>query len=143
MRLNFRRIPPRSMPKLTKDKTMSSFNILNNDIQEITELDKNQDLKTQIESILSSSKVVLFMKGNSNMPQCGFSANTTAILKHLGVGFKTFNILNDAEIRQGLKEYSNWPTFPQLYINSKLIGGNDIVTEMYNSGELQEYLKNN
>ena len=121
----------------------NSFNVLNNDIQEISELDKSQELKSQIESLLGSSKVVLFMKGNAEMPMCGFSANTVAILKHLAVPFKTFNILNDPEIRQGLKDYSNWPTFPQLYVGGKLIGGNDIVTEMYQSGELQEFLKNN
>lgn len=120
-----------------------SFNVLNNEISEIETTDKSQDLKTQIESLLNSSKVVLFMKGNSQMPQCGFSANSIAILKHLGVPFKTFNILNDPDIRQGLKEYSNWPTYPQLYVNGKLLGGNDIITEMYQSGELQEYLKNN
>lgn len=118
-----------------------SFNVLNNDIKEISS-DKSQDLKAQIETLLQSSKVVLFMKGNSEMPQCGFSANTVAILKQLGVGFSTFNILNDPDVRQGLKEYSNWPTYPQLYVNGKLIGGNDIVTEMYQSGELQDYLKN-
>ena len=121
----------------------NSFNVINNDIQEIANLDKSQDLKNQIESILKSSKIVLFMKGNAEMPMCGFSANTVAILKHLGVGFKTFNILNDPDIRQGLKDYSNWPTYPQLYVGGKLIGGNDIVTEMYQSGELQEFLKNN
>lgn len=119
-----------------------SFNIINNNVQEITETDKNLDLKAQIEGLLKSSKVVLFMKGNADMPQCGFSANSVAILKHLGVPFKTFNILNDPEIRQGLKEYSNWPTYPQLYTDGKLIGGNDIITEMYQSGELQELLKN-
>lgn len=120
-----------------------SFNVLNNDIQEIETADKSKDLKAQIEGLLGSSKVVLFMKGNSQMPQCGFSANSVAILKHLGVPFKTFNILNDPEIRQGLKEFSNWPTYPQLYVNGKLLGGNDIITEMYQSGELQDYLKNN
>lgn len=83
------------------------------------------------------------MKGNAQMPMCGFSANSVAILKNLGVGFKTFNILNDPEIRQGLKEYSNWPTYPQLYVNGQLLGGNDIITEMYQNGELQEFLKNN
>ena len=83
------------------------------------------------------------MKGNAQMPQCGFSANSVAILKQLGVSFKTFNILNDQDIRQGLKEYSNWPTYPQLYICGKLIGGNDILTEMYHSGELKEYLNKN
>lgn len=120
-----------------------SFNILNNDVSEILNIDKSLDLKTQIEGLLSSAKIVVFMKGNAQMPQCGFSANTVAILKHLGVPFKTFNILNDQEIRQGLKEYSNWPTYPQIYVNGKLIGGNDVITEMYQSGELQEYLKNN
>lgn len=120
----------------------NSFNVLNNTIQEIT-ADKDQELKGQIENLLKSSKVVLFMKGNAEMPQCGFSANSIAILKNLGIPFNTFNILTDADIRQGLKDYSNWPTYPQLYINSKLIGGNDIVTEMYKNGELQEYLKNN
>lgn len=120
----------------------NSFNVLNNTIQEVT-ADKKNELKGQIEDLLKSSKVVLFMKGNADMPQCGFSANSVAVLKHLGVSFNTFNILNDPEIRQGLKEYSNWPTFPQLYINAKLIGGNDIITEMYQNGELQEYLKNN
>ncbi|HXH76353.1 MAG TPA: Grx4 family monothiol glutaredoxin [Bacteriovoracaceae bacterium] len=120
----------------------NSFTVLNNDISEVT-ASKDLDLKAQIETLLGSSKVVLFMKGNAEMPQCGFSANTVAILKHLAVPFKTFNILNDADIRQGLKEFSNWPTYPQLYIGGKLIGGNDIITEMYKSGELQEYLKNN
>jgi monothiol glutaredoxin len=120
-----------------------SFNVLNNQITEITHTDKSKDLKGQIEALLTSSKVLLFMKGNADAPMCGFSANSVAILRQLGVGFKTFNILNDPEIRQGLKEYSNWPTYPQLYVNGKLIGGNDIVTEMYRSGELQEYLKNN
>lgn len=120
----------------------NSFNVLNNDVKEVS-ADKSKDLKTQIEQLLKNSKVILFMKGNAEMPQCGFSANSVAILKHLGVSFNTFNILNDADIRQGLKEYSNWPTFPQLYINTKLIGGNDIITEMHQSGELQEYLKNN
>jgi monothiol glutaredoxin len=120
-----------------------SFNILNNEVSEIEAADKSKDLKGQIEALLASSKIVLFMKGNSQMPQCGFSANSVAILKHIGVPFKTFNILNDPEIRQGLKEFSNWPTYPQLYVNGKLIGGNDIITEMYQNGELQEYLKNN
>jgi monothiol glutaredoxin len=119
-----------------------SFNILNNEISEIQNADKALELNQQIKNLIQSSKVVLFMKGNAQMPQCGFSANSVAILKALGVSFKTFNILNDPEIRQGLKEYSNWPTFPQLYVNNQLIGGNDIITEMYQSGELQEVLKN-
>jgi monothiol glutaredoxin len=121
----------------------NSFNVINSEIKEIASNDKNLELKIQIENLLGSSKVVLFMKGNAEMPQCGFSANSVAILKNLGVSFNTFNILNDAEIRQGLKEYSNWPTYPQLYIKGQLIGGNDVITEMYKNGELQEFLKNN
>lgn len=119
-----------------------SFNILNNEIVEIQTVDKNNDVNEQIKELLSSSKIVLFMKGNADMPMCGFSANTVSILKSLAVPFKTFNILNDQEIRQGLKEYSNWPTYPQLYVDGKLLGGNDIITEMFQSGDLQEFLKN-
>jgi monothiol glutaredoxin len=121
----------------------NSFNVINSEIKEISATDKNADIKIQIENLLNSTKVVLFMKGNADMPQCGFSANSVAILKNLGVSFNTFNILNDPEIRQGLKEYSNWPTYPQLYVKGQLIGGNDVITEMYKNGELQEYLKNN
>jgi monothiol glutaredoxin len=122
---------------------MSSFNVINSEIKEITAENKTAELKEQIETLLNGSKIVLFMKGNAEMPQCGFSANSIAILKHLGVNFSTFNILNDPEIRQGLKEYSNWPTYPQLYVKGQLIGGNDVITEMFKNGELQEFLKNN
>ena len=141
MRSNLK-LSPRPSTHNPKDKNMSSFNILNNEISELT-ADKNLDLKSQIETLLNSSKIVLFMKGNADGPMCGFSANSVAILKNLGVGFKTFNILNDQDIRLGLKEYSNWPTYPQLYVKGQLIGGNDVITEMYKNGELQEYLKNN
>lgn len=121
----------------------NSFNVINSEINEIAAKDKSIDLKIQIETLLNSSKIVLFMKGNAQAPQCGFSANSVAILRNLGVSFNTFNILNDPEIRQGLKEYSNWPTYPQLYVKAQLIGGNDVITEMYKNGELQEFLKNN
>lgn len=117
------------------------FQILNKDISQTTEINAAAvagDTVERIETILKSSKTVLFMKGNSEMPQCGFSANTVAILKHLGQSFSTFDILQDPDIRQGLKEYSNWPTFPQLYHAGKLVGGNDIITEMYESGDLQK-----
>jgi len=120
---------------------MNPFNVLQTAANEIAGADKTKALKDQIEALINADKVVLFMKGNSDMPQCGFSANTAGMLKTIGVPFKTFNILNDPEIRQGLKEYSNWPTYPQLYTNGKLVGGNDIITEMYKSGELQELLK--
>lgn len=120
------------------------FKILNKDIAEVREIDPIKvegELKERIETIINSSPIVLFMKGNADFPQCGFSANTIAILKHIGKPFNTFDILQDQDIRQGLKEYSNWPTFPQLYYNSKLIGGNDIITEMFEDGDLQEILK--
>lgn len=118
------------------------FNVINSEISEIPGANKDLDLKGQIENLLNSSNVVLFMKGNADMPMCGFSANTVSILKNLGVSFKTFNILNDPDIRQGLKDHSNWPTYPQLYIKGQLIGGNDIVTAMFQNGELKEFLKN-
>jgi len=119
------------------------FNILNADShsKELSADSVNGELTQRIEKIINADDVVLFMKGNEQMPQCGFSANTVAILKHLDVNFTTFNILSDMEIRSGLKEYSNWPTFPQLYFKGKLVGGNDIITEMYESGDLQTVLK--
>ena len=121
----------------------NSFNILNNEVSEITNADKSLGIKEQIESLLKSSNIVLFTKGNAETPMCGFSANSVSVLKKLGVSFKTFNILNDPEIRQGLQDYANWRTYPQLYIKGQLIGGNDIITEMFQTGELQDYLKKN
>ncbi len=100
------------------------------------------EVKAKIENLLTDNKVVLFMKGNQQFPQCGFSARATAILQDLGVAFKDVNVLEDEEIRNGIKEYGNWPTIPQLYINKKLVGGSDIMMEMYQAGELQELLKN-
>lgn len=119
------------------------FNILNQEAhsKELSPDSVSGELTERIEKIIKSDDVVLFMKGNEQMPQCGFSANTVAILKHLNVNFTTFNILEDMDIRQGLKEYSNWPTFPQLYLKGKLLGGNDIITEMYESGDLESTLK--
>jgi monothiol glutaredoxin len=95
------------------------------------------EVKAKIENLLSENQIVLFMKGTSQFPQCGFSARATAILQDMGVPFKDVNVLEDEEIRQGIKEYGNWPTIPQLYINKKLIGGSDIMMEMYQAGELQ------
>lgn len=100
------------------------------------------DVKTRIESLLNDNKVVLFMKGTQQFPQCGFSARATAILQDLGVEFKDVNVLEDEEIRSGIKEYGNWPTIPQLYVNKKLVGGSDIMMEMYQAGELQSLIKN-
>ncbi|MFN9066617.1 MAG: Grx4 family monothiol glutaredoxin, partial [Bdellovibrionales bacterium] len=84
---------------------------------------------------------VLFMKGTQSFPMCGFSARACNILQDLGVSFVDVNVLEDEEIRQGIKEYGNWPTIPQLYINKKLVGGSDIMMEMYQSGELKDLLK--
>ena len=96
--------------------------------------------RNQIESLIKQNRVTLFMKGNKNFPQCGFSAQVVSILKQKSVDFLDVNILTDAELRQGLKEFSNWPTFPQLYVDGKLVGGCDIVTGMNESGELDSVL---
>lgn len=99
-----------------------------------------EELRSKLKELITSSKVILFMKGDKYMPRCGFSAQVVEILNRLGADFTTYDILDDEEVRQGLKEYSNWPTFPQLYINGDLIGGCDIVTEMYQNGELKALL---
>lgn len=100
------------------------------------------DVKERIEKILGDNKVVLFMKGTPNFPMCGFSARATAILQDIGVQFGSVNVLEDEEIREGIKVFGNWPTIPQLYVNKQLVGGSDIMMEMYQAGELQELLKN-
>lgn len=99
------------------------------------------DVTSRIENLLNENKVVLFMKGTQQFPMCGFSARAVAILSDIGVSFKDINVLEDNEIREGIKSYGNWPTIPQLYVNKQLIGGSDIMMEMYQSGELQEALK--
>jgi monothiol glutaredoxin len=103
-------------------------------------MNMDTQVKTQIEEILNSNSVVLFMKGDKSFPQCGFSARAVAILKELGSEFQTVNVLEDEDIRQGIKEYGNWPTIPQLYVNKELVGGSDIMMEMYQSGELKTLL---
>ena len=95
-------------------------------------------LKGQFDDLVKKNKVVLFMKGNKHFPQCGFSAQVIGILKELGSPFETVNVLSDANIRDGIKEYSSWPTIPQLYVNGEFVGGCDIVKELYASGELQK-----
>ena len=91
----------------------------------------------RIDSLVKSNEVVLFMKGTALFPQCGFSSRAVAILDHLGVPFETVDVLQDQEIRQGIKEYSDWPTIPQLYVKGEFVGGSDIMMEMFESGELQ------
>ena len=97
-------------------------------------------LKQRIEGTIGQSRVVLFMKGSKHFPQCGFSAQVVQILRQKGAEFKDVNILADAELREGLKEYSKWPTFPQLYVGGKLVGGCDIVSSLNESGELDSVL---
>ena len=97
--------------------------------------------RSRIESLIGSSLIFVFMKGNKLMPQCGFSNNVVQILHSLGVSFETFDVLSDMEIRQGIKEFSSWPTIPQVYVNGEFIGGSDILIEMYNAGELKEKLE--
>ncbi|MDP5110217.1 MAG: Grx4 family monothiol glutaredoxin [Rickettsiaceae bacterium] len=95
----------------------------------------------QIKEHVSSNEVVLFMKGTADFPQCGFSAMVVGILQTLGLKFKDINVLTDNDLRQGIKEYSDWPTIPQLYIGGEFIGGCDVVRELYESGELNNILK--
>ncbi len=95
----------------------------------------------QIKDTISNHDVVLYMKGNKDFPQCGFSATVVQILNKLGADFIAVDVLSDPEIRQAIKEFSDWPTIPQLYVKGEFIGGCDIVKEMYNSSELQELLK--
>ena len=100
------------------------------------------DTKLEIEKIINENTVCLFMKGVPEAPQCGFSMTVTNILKHLNVKFEAVNVLEDEEIRNGIKAYSDWPTIPQLYIKQEFIGGCDIIKEMFEKGELKELLAN-
>lgn len=100
------------------------------------------DAKEFIEDTLSKNKIVLFMKGTAQSPQCGFSSNVIDSLKKIGVNnLATINVLEDQDVRQGIKDFSNWPTIPQLYINGEFIGGSDIILEMFENGELKELLE--
>ena len=99
------------------------------------------DVRKKIEATVSGSKVVVFMKGTKNFPQCGFSARVVEALKKSGEPFVDVNVLADAEVREGIKEFSSWPTIPQLYVNGKFVGGCDIVTELDQNGELGPLLK--
>lgn len=99
------------------------------------------ELKARLDQIVNQDKIVVFMKGSKLMPQCGFSNNTVQILNSLGVPFSTVDVLEDYEIRQGIKEYSNWPTIPQVYINGEFVGGSDILIELYQQGELQQMVE--
>ena len=99
------------------------------------------ELKQRIDKLVADNKIMVFMKGNKLMPQCGFSNNVVQILNTLAVPYETVDILADEELRQGVKEYSSWPTIPQVYINGEFIGGSDIMIEMYQNGELQQMVE--
>ena len=97
--------------------------------------------KDKIQKLIDSNPVMVFMKGTKLMPQCGFSNNVVQILNSLGVEFATFDVLSDFAIREGIKEYSDWPTIPQVYLKGEFLGGSDILIEMYNSGDLKEKIE--
>ncbi len=98
------------------------------------------DANARIDEIVKSNDVVLFMKGTALFPQCGFSSRAVAILDHLNVPFETVDVLQDPEVRDGIKAYSDWPTIPQLYVKGEFVGGSDIMMEMFEAGELQQLL---
>ena len=101
----------------------------------------DNQIKDKIQKLIESSPVMVFMKGNKLMPQCGFSNNVVQILNSLGIEYSTFDVLSDFDVREGIKEYSNWPTIPQVYLKGEFLGGSDILIEMYNSGELKEKIE--
>ena len=98
------------------------------------------ELKQRIEDIIKSDRIVVFMKGSKLMPQCGFSNNVVSIINSFGAPFTGYDILEDYDVRQGIKEYSNWPTIPQVYINGEFVGGSDIMIELLQSGELEQMI---
>jgi monothiol glutaredoxin len=99
------------------------------------------ELNARIDELVKSHKVIVFMKGSKLMPQCGFSNNAVQILNSFGVPYETVDVLADSDIRQGIKEYSNWPTIPQVYINGEFVGGSDVLVELYQQGELQPMIE--
>ena len=101
------------------------------------------DINSKIKDNNSKNPVVLYMKGNPTFPQCGFSSTVVQILKHIGVNFQSYDVLQDENLREGIKSFSNWPTIPQLYVNNEFVGGCDIIRELFESGELQEYFTKN
>jgi len=98
--------------------------------------------QNRIDEMVKNNKVFLFMKGTPDFPQCGFSMRAVNIVRALDVPFESFDVLSDPEIRQGIKEYANWPTIPQLYVNGEFVGGSDIVMQMWESGDLESMVKN-
>ena len=101
------------------------------------------DINSKIKDNNSKDPVVLYMKGNPTFPQCGFSSTVVQILKHIGVNFQSYDVLQDENLREGIKSFSNWPTIPLLFVNNEFVGGCDIIREMFESGELKEYFTKN
>tara|TARA_B100000579_G_C22669052_1_gene774703 strand:+ start:375 stop:704 length:330 start_codon:yes stop_codon:yes gene_type:complete len=99
------------------------------------------ETKNKIQTLINQSEVMLFMKGTPSMPQCGFSAAVVGVLNHMGINFESTNVLQDQEVREGIKEFSNWPTIPQLYVKKEFVGGCDIIREMHENGELSNFLE--
>ena len=117
---------------------MAAGNELKGALEEAVEASKPVDINTRLSKLVKSSEVMLFMKGDRDEPRCGFSRKVVEALNSTGVGYATFDILSDEDVRQGLKEFSNWPTYPQLYHRGELLGGCDIILEMAAGGELKE-----
>ena len=105
------------------------------------EMTQMTDTRQQIQDVIDGNDVVLFMKGTKEMPQCGFSSRVAGVLNYMNIDYRDVNVLADEAVRQGIKEFSDWPTIPQLYIKGEFVGGCDIMKEMYQTGELQELLK--
>ena len=101
------------------------------------------EINGKIQEYNKGNEVVLYMKGNPTFPQCGFSSTVVQILKHIGVNFQSYDVLQDENLREGIKSFSNWPTIPQLYVNNEFVGGCDIIREMFETGELKEYFTKN
>tara|TARA_B100000965_G_C19557808_1_gene743048 strand:+ start:514 stop:843 length:330 start_codon:yes stop_codon:yes gene_type:complete len=101
----------------------------------------NDKTKNKIKNIIDEHEVMLFMKGTPSMPQCGFSAAVVGVLNHMGISFETINVLQDQEIREGIKTFSDWPTIPQLYVKKEFVGGCDIIREMHENGELTQFFE--
>ncbi|CAJ2645553.1 unnamed protein product [Trifolium pratense] len=134
-------LPPRSSLVLKQNTIFHSEPKLQLKRASTTIRSLTPELKTTLDKVVTTNKIVLFMKGTKDFPQCGFSNTVVQILKSLNAQFETVNILDNDLVRQGLKEYSNWPTFPQLYIDGEFFGGCDITVEAYKNGELQELVE--
>jgi len=121
---------------------MAEFTVINdNEVKKSKSRESGSSVQEEIDSMVKENEVILFMKGNRLMPQCGFSAHVVGLIERYRQDYVTFDVLSDPEIRQGIKEYTNWPTIPQLYVKGKFVGGCDIISEMDEDGELESTLQ--